>query len=130
MLFVLFEIGKALAPRQRERQANMKTSILIAAMATIAWPCSTAHACDPPDVGDQFHYKNGPLLEVVKVKDAMCNVKLCVRPVGFKQPCHWVADPRIGVPGLGETWVIMNGADQITKSKCDPSVGFIVGCEP
>jgi hypothetical protein len=100
---------------------------VVAGLLAIFW-MSAAHACSPPDIGDQFHFKNGPLLEVVKVTSPACNIKLCGRPVGSKQPCRWVKDPRTANPDLGETWIIMNGVDQTTTPECDPSVGFTVGC--
>ena len=76
---------------------------------------SAAYACDPPDVGDQYK-SNGQVFEIVKVNSATCYFKFCVRPVGSKQDCRWIKDPRLGPGGVwtgdGITWIIDHGVKQ------------------
>ena len=87
----------------------MKT--LLPTVLAIFW-ISSAHACSPPMIGDQFHFENGPVLEVVKTIE--CS-KICVRPVGSKQSCHLINDPRLYDPkrsNAPETWIILYGEKQ------------------
>ena len=69
------------------------SSLVVAAVVLLAL-YSIARACASPDVGEQYKL-NGHAFEIVKVKDADCNIKVCVRPVGSKQACRWVNDPRL-----------------------------------
>jgi hypothetical protein len=101
-------------------------AIVVSLFATL-W-MSAAHACDPPEVGDQFQFPKGPILQVVKVTSPTCsNVKLCIRPVGSKQPCRWIKEPS---GASGATWIFSHGVNQTIVPECDPSVGFTAGCKP
>jgi hypothetical protein len=77
-------------------------AITAALVATLA----PAHACDPPEVGDQYKLQ-GQTFEIAKVNSATCNIKLCVRPVGSRQNCRWIKDPM-----WTATWIISHGVKQ------------------
>jgi hypothetical protein len=82
-------------------------SLLIASLML----SGAAHACAPPLIGDQFRYKNGPILEIVKTTVPTCEtVKFCVRPVWSNQPCHWIKADHSNIPDA--TWIIIYGAKQ------------------
>ena len=75
-----------------------KYSAIVVGLVATFW-MGTTHACSPPEIGDQLKYKNGQFVEIVKVNSNTCNIKLCVRPVGSKQDCRWINDPRLDVDG-------------------------------
>jgi hypothetical protein len=75
---------------------------------------SSAQACAPPDVGDQFRYNDGTIIELAKPVSQDCNFtkrKACFRPAGSNQPCRWIKFPDFYAGKTGR-WVVINGVSQ------------------
>lgn len=91
-----------------------KTIISIAAM--LAAFTSSAHACDPPHVGDKFQYNDGRVIELAKpVNKGDCfyeKRKACFRPAGTSQPCRWIPFPDDDTRGTSGKWIVMYGVSQ------------------
>ena len=96
------------------KRTEPQFTIAVAAMAVIS-SCSTAQACDPPHVGDQFRYNDGTVMEIAEpVNSNDCHWerrKVCMRPVGSKQPCRWVKFPSDYKPKDGR-WILTDGVSQ------------------
>jgi hypothetical protein len=78
----------------KNRHKRLRTITSAFALLALFGSVHAAQACSPPEVGDQLQFKNGPLLEIIKVNSNTCYMKLCVRTVGSQQACHWIDDPR------------------------------------
>jgi hypothetical protein len=87
---------------------------LLAILTLTAAMMSSAHACAPPDIGDQFRYNDGRVIELAKPVDQDCYFekrKACFRPVGSHEPCRWIKFPDF-YEGPSGKWIVINGVKQ------------------